>query len=168
MPKSGIITNTLGAIGDELKRDAKVVSSQVTGKQPRQNKQQPSNVVEQVESKEKPPTPAVKEFPTDDDRKSFLQDLYGPSTPVPNEKVAEQKAVDEQETAALRNRLHNETYYQPLIAPAKQQEERAAEKVEREKQEERWDLQKKEEKKPAPLAVKQGQQSAEVHRGVSG
>lgn len=70
-----------------------------------------------------------------------------------------------QKTAQLRQQLHSE-YYQQLTNPPKQQEERPAEKIEREKQEERWELQKKEEEKPEPLAIKREQGKAEKRPGA--
>ena len=68
----------------------------------------------------------------------------------------------------LRQELHNEVYYDPLVSPKKQQqEERPAEKVEREEMEEIQDLQKKEKEKPSQL-VQKTQQRVEKYPGVSG
>mgnify|MGYP001618472979 CR=1 FL=1 len=69
----------------------------------------------------------------------------------------------------LRQELHNEVYYDPLVNPPKPQreEERPAEKVEREEMEEIQDLQKKEKEKPPPL-VQRTQQRVEKLPGASG
>lgn len=69
----------------------------------------------------------------------------------------------------LRQELHNEVYYDPLVNPPKPQreEERPAEKVEREEMEEIQDLQKKEKEKPPPL-VQRTQQRVEKFPGASG
>lgn len=99
----------------------------------------------------------------------MVKDIYSPSNPnvkAPSKEQAE--AEDKAKLVSLRQKLHDEVYYQPLIAGQKAQEERPAEKVEREKVQEMQDLQKKEDKKPTPLAVQRAQQSAEKFRGVSG
>ncbi len=68
----------------------------------------------------------------------------------------------------LRQELHNEVYYDPLVNPPKsKEEERPAEKVEREEMEEIQDLQKKEKEKPPPL-VQRTQQRVEKFPGASG
>lgn len=68
----------------------------------------------------------------------------------------------------LRQELHNEVYYDPLVNPPKsKEEERPAEKVEREEMEEIQDLQKKEKEKPPPL-VARNQQRVEKFPGQSG
>jgi len=68
----------------------------------------------------------------------------------------------------LRKKLHDEVYYDPLINPKKpQEEERPAEKVEHEKQEEMINLQKKEKEKPPPI-VQKIQQRVEKFPGTSG
>jgi hypothetical protein len=114
--------------------------------------------------------------------KDFVKDLYGvkdetqvqsdsPDQAVASEQeqVKEQKkAEDQQEIARLRNKLHQETYYEPLVNPPKEEEERPAEKIEKEKKIEEQELQQKEAEKPAPLAVKRAQTSTETNRGVSG
>lgn len=100
----------------------------------------------------------------------MVKDLYAPSNPNVKAPSKEQSEAEKKARLAnLRQKLHNEVYYEPLIAGQKaQEEERPAEKVEREKVQEMQDLKKKEDKKPAPLAVQRAQQSAEKFRGVSG
>jgi hypothetical protein len=124
------------------------------------------------------------------DNTQFVKDLYGiqgkksssAQTTQANQtnnqqldstKVSEdqdpKKIEEKQKLAKLRQELHQEVYYDPLVNPKKEKpEERPAEKLEKEKQIEQMELQKKEEKKPAPLAVKRAQTSAEANRGVSG
>jgi hypothetical protein len=66
--------------------------------------------------------------------------------------VQEQLRKDREELKRLMDR-HNTSYYEPLVNPPKEKpQERAAERVERQVQEDRWELQKKEEKKPPPVA----------------
>ena len=68
----------------------------------------------------------------------------------------------------LRQQLHNEVYYDPLVNPPKpKEEERPAEKVEREEMKEIQDFQKKEKEKP-PLLVTRNQQRGEKFPGQSG
>ena len=99
----------------------------------------------------------------------LVKDLYAPSNPNVKAPSKEQSEADKKaKLANLRQKLHDEVYYQPLIAGQKAQEERPAEKVEREKKQEMQDLRQKEDKKPKPLAVQRAQQSAEKFRGVSG
>lgn len=101
----------------------------------------------------------------------LVKELYAPSKPQNNQNPAAKPQSETEEQAKLagvRQKLHDEVYYQPLIGRQKPQEERPAEKVEREKKQEMHDLQKKEAKKPPPIAVQRAQQSAEKFRGVSG
>ena len=132
-------------------------------------------------------------FQTDEDRIAFLKSLYGPSddlgskdsslAPVkkaqqPNQaqiikdedfekQIADKTPEEQQKLRALRKQLHDQ-YYQQLVNPPKQQEERPAEKVEKEKKIEMADLQKKQEEKPPPLAVVREQNKAEMFRGAAG
>lgn len=75
-----------------------------------------------------------------------------------------------QKIEKLKQELHQTTYYQPLINPQKQEEERPAAKIEKEKQqEEQKKLEEiKEEKKKEPLAVQRAKRTTEMFRGVSG
>jgi hypothetical protein len=102
----------------------------------------------------------------------LVKDLYAPSKPQSGQKpvVKPQSETEEKaKLASVRQKLHDEVYYQPLIQGQKsQQEERPTEKAEREKEQGLQDLQKKEAKKPAPIAVQRAQQTAEKFRGVSG
>lgn len=71
-----------------------------------------------------------------------------------------------QKMISLRMQLHKESYYDPTFNPVKQEaEEKPAEKVEREKKEERWELEEKEKKKPSPLAVKNERNRIESRAG---
>lgn len=105
----------------------------------------------------------------------FVKDLYRPSEKVPAEGEArpwrqtknEPEQTEEQKLSRLRQELHAK-YYQNLINPPKQKEEKPAEKVEREKNEERWELQEKEKKKPQPLAAQRAAQRTEKFPGASG
>jgi hypothetical protein len=126
---------------------------------------------------------------SDQERIDFLRDLYGKSdhnenssstysdgsksdlvkgalgmSEDPNKNLSPEEKM---KLEALRARLHNEKYYQPLINRPKQKEEPVVEKLEREEQMEVIEEQKKQEKKPGPLQnVKQGTGESVV--GVSG
>lgn len=114
--------------------------------------------------------------------KDIVKNLYGikddkknnsqqPSVQSPQQQVQNQdpaKSVeDKQKLAEARRQLHNEVYYDPLVNPKKPQEERPAEKVEKEKQEEMIELTEKKKKEP-PQLVKQAQQRVEKFPGRSG
>jgi uncharacterized protein YjbJ (UPF0337 family) len=105
----------------------------------------------------------------------LVKDLYAPSKPQNTQNLqdpslvkSQSKPEEQAKLASVRQKLHDEVYYDPLVNPAKPQEERPAEKVENEKKQEMTDLQQKEAKKPAPVAVQRAQQTAEKFRGVSG
>lgn len=102
--------------------------------------------------------------------KEFVKDLYKPGEKVQSgKKDASQKPEEtkEQKLAKLRQELHA-NYYQRLVNAPKPSEEKPAEKVEREKKEERWELEQKEKKKPPPLSVQRAAQKAEKYPGASG
>jgi len=68
----------------------------------------------------------------------------------------------------LRQQLHNEVYYDPLVNPPKpKEEERPAEKVEKEKMQNLKEDEQKKEEKPPPL-VQRTQQRVEKFPGASG
>jgi hypothetical protein len=142
--------------------------------------------------------PKQGQWRSDEERIKFLQDLYGktdqekqnPSeeksktkqtsanplvkseeSKQPSEfqeQIADKSPEEQKELIELRNQLHKEVYYDPLVNPVKKQEERPAEKVENEKKQEMMDLQKKEDKKPQPIAVVREQNKAEMFRGAAG
>jgi len=103
--------------------------------------------------------------------KEFVKELYKPKDDLnADERKNVQKSpeeTEEQKIAKLRQELHS-AYYQKLVNPPKANAEKPAEKVEREKKEERWELEEKEKKKPPPLAVQRGAQKAEKYPGASG
>lgn len=129
------------------------------------------------------------QWQSDEERVKFLKDLYGKSDPSassgqvkkdnlqasqnkqPGEfekQIADKSPEEQKELMQLRQELHKQVYYDPTFNPVKKQEERPAEKVENEKKKEMMDLQKKEDKKPQPLAVTREQNKAEMFRGASG
>jgi hypothetical protein len=127
-----------------------------------------------------------KQWQSDEERIKFLKDLYGRSDPSAGsgqaakneasdkkpsefqEQIAEKSPEEQKKLIELRNQLHKENYYDPTFNPVKKQEERPAEKVEQEKKQEMIDLQKKDAKKPPPLAVVREQNKAEQFRGAAG
>ncbi len=123
---------------------------------------------------------------SDADTKDIVNSLYGVND---NKKTSAQASTQNQQTSQtgdaaknptediekekklkeLRAQLHREVYYDPLTAPKKpQEEERPAEKVEKEKQQEMVELQEKEKEKPPPLVIQKTQQRVEKFPGSSG
>ena len=102
--------------------------------------------------------------------KEMVEDFYAPSTnPAQNMSSEEQEELDtQQKLIALRKQLHDEVYYDPLINPKKQEQERPADRIERQEKEEMQDLEQKEADKPPPIAVQRAQTTTEMNRGVSG
>ncbi len=126
----------------------------------------------------------------DQSTKDFVKDLYGAgkksqqsggnqasnpqaaSPQNPTNADLPKSPEEQQKLAEVRTNLqkrHDEFYYEPLVNPKKDKpEERPAEKVEIEKQQEMVDLQKKEEKKPPPLSIQRAQTKTEKFPGGGG
>ena len=106
--------------------------------------------------------------------KEMVKDFYAPSVSTSQFALEdEEKVQTEQKLQAVRQKLfqerHNEVYFNAVLnadAP-KQQEERPAEKVERQQME---DLQLEQDKKQneLPIAVVRGQTHTEITPGVAG
>ena len=136
----------------------------------------------------KKPTPEKKAggFQDDKDRVDFLKDLYGinkqkenpeqqqaqqqkppeqPKTPQEQEEIAE----TQRKLQAL-NQQHQDTYVKPTFErPPELEEERAAEKVEKEKEEdERKNLEVKKKKEQKPMDQMMAEQRVEKFRGAGG
>jgi len=108
----------------------------------------------------------------------LVKEFYAPSEDVPpasaQDKQKEQVET-QQKLVKLRQELHKETYYEPLIAyetkKPGQQEEAVAEKVEREEKEEeqkKMELEEKKAKEKQDIATSRAQRAVEANRGVSG
>lgn len=122
----------------------------------------------------------------DKDTQDFVKDLYGSSQKSPQNQVTNQPAAqsqnplnnlsqkspeDQKKLLDLQKKLHDEVYYQPLVNPPKPQEERPAEKIEREKEEEKMEqLQddQKKQKDDESVAAVRAQQRVEKYPGASG
>jgi len=99
------------------------------------------------------------------DQKSNKTSNQDPQQPEDNSPQGLEKKKKLEE---LRQQLHKEVYYDPLVNQKKpKEEERPAEKVEREEMQDLQDLQKKEKDKPPPL-VQKTQQRVEKYPGASG
>jgi len=153
-----VVQKTGKAVADSTSGVVKVAAGQVAGDS---NSQTEANA-------------AVSDQQTASDKAQtdeLVKELYAPSksqdSQIPVDKQQSEKDAQAKLTS-VRQKLHDEVYYQPLVNPQKPREERPAEKVEREKKQEMQDLQKKEAKKPPPIAVQRAQQTAEKFRGVSG
>lgn len=148
----------IGGVLNQLGQTAKKTVQQVV------NLPAASSEASEPKEEKKP----VKQWESDEERKKFLQDLYGKSdTPQPATQL-DKKPEEQKKLMELRQQLHKQNYYDPTFNPAKKQEERPAEKVENEKKKEMVDLQQKDAKKPPPLAVVREQNKAEQFRGASG
>ena len=104
--------------------------------------------------------------------KGVVKDFYAPSQnsgqpPLSKEQIEE---ADRAKIAQVKQQLHNEVYYDPLVKRSEEtqaQEERPAERVEREEMEDLQLEQKKAKEKP-DYAMQREQRRAEVKGGVSG
>lgn len=155
-----VVQKTGKAVADSASGAAKTAAGQIAGDSNGQAKDMASVSDKQIASDRAENDKLVKE-------------LYAPSQPQNGQNLPsaepQSKTEEQAKLANVRQKLHDEVYYEPLIHGQKaKQEERPAEKVEKEKKQEMADLQQKEAKKPAPIAVQRAQQSAEKFRGVSG
>lgn len=168
--KLGNLTKNFGKTAiDESKKTVQATVAQVglpTIETTKEQKEIPKNGHAPSNDTQKLVTKPDQQGKTDD---NFVKDLYGAangSLPLTPEQLAQQKTqtqvMDQQKMLQLRNQLHQSTYYQPLIARQKTQEEveRPADRVDRQQQEERWELQKKEEKKE-PIALTRAKNKTE-------
>lgn len=186
MDDTTILGATLGQLGQTAKQTIKQVvkipeemvadaGKQIGGSKP-------------VASAEDSSEPKQKQWQSNEERIKFLKDLYGKSDPSASsgqvkkddlqqpqskkpsefqEQIADKTPEEQKKLIELRQQLHKD-YYDKLVNPPKQQEERPAEKVENEKKLEMQDLQEKDAKKPPPLAVQREQNKAEMFRGAAG
>lgn len=137
----------IGAISDT----GKVAASQITGAQNKDTQDIVKSLYKESDGK-------ADQSP----KRSSDQGAQHPEDNTP-EAIDKKKKLQE-----LRQQLHNEVYYDPLVNPKKpQEEERPAEKVEKEKQEEMIELEEKKKKEP-PLLVQKTQQRVEKFPGASG
>ncbi|MGA2967641.1 MAG: hypothetical protein ABSD69_00510 [Candidatus Levyibacteriota bacterium] len=109
----------------------------------------------------------------------LVKEFYAPSEdqPAVNVKNPQQEQLEKQQKLAkLRQELHQETYYDPLIAYEKkkleqQEEGGAAERVEKQKKEEeqkKMQLEEKKAKETQDLATARAQRKTEANPGVAG
>lgn len=182
MTKSGILGDALDQLGGLAKQTGKAVVktpghlAQTAAKQVGVTPE-----TAEVQKGKEAPTPKQQQAVTEarkSQNQEIVSSLYAPSKETAQDPAAQtatavaeenpKKSPEEiQKIAQLKQQLHQTTYYQPLVTPPKQQEEKPAEKVEREKIE---DLQEKQEKqedevKKAPI---QQAQNIEKHRGAHG
>lgn len=126
-----------------------------------------------------PSQPGKTEASEEQATKEVVRGLYAPSEKQKDvsqsqkpedaefaKQIADKSPEEQQKLMVLRQKLHKE-YYEKLVNPPKPQEERPAEKVEKEKKKDLAELQKKEEKKPPPL-IQRARERVEKYPGVSG
>ena len=185
MNDDSILGKTLGQLGDIAKATGKQIVSGSSDMEEAVDKKLPvipdavseagNNTLENVSAERNKNT---EEFvkglygaPRDsekNDEKRYVSPGQKVQKPSEFEEQIKDKTPEEQKKLMqLRQQLHSQ-YYQNLVNPPKQQEERPAEKVEREKQEEMIDLQKKEQKKPKDLATRMASERVEKFPGASG
>lgn len=106
--------------------------------------------------------------------KEMVEDFYSPSDTTISANQQANAQAEEQQLAAVRQKLyqelHNEVYYNPLFAYEHNlnKTESKAEELERQKQQEMQALEQKEADKPPPLAVTRAQTHTEANPGVAG
>jgi hypothetical protein len=107
----------------------------------------------------------------------MVKEFYAPSDDTKNAaKNPQQEQLEKQQKLVkLRQELHKETYYDPLIAyetkKPQEEEEGAAERVEKLKKEEeqkKMQLEEKKVKETQDIATYKAQRAVEANRGVSG
>ena len=155
----------VSVIGSEVKNVAKVVQSQIAGVE--ENIEKPG-IQAQGQSDTK--------IPQEQDKTSFIKEMYGinkdqevPSKEQADAQGKEGKTEDAQKLQELRvlaQKLHKDTYYDPLVEKSKprEDEERPQERVERQEEEEKkedW-VKKQEEEKKAPVSVHRAQRTTEM------
>jgi len=82
--------------------------------------------------------------------------------------IKDKSPEEQKKLLELRNQLHKENYYDPTFNRPQKQEERPAEKIEKEKKMEAVVLEEKNKEKPPPLAVVRERNKAEMFRGAAG
>lgn len=190
MNDDNLVGGVLGKFGQTFGQAAKKVGQQVV-KIP---EEMAKDVAGQVVGSAKKNTDKSKasenkpQWTSDEERVKFLRGLYGKSdisqdqASNPNQnvkpldkkpgefekRILDKSPDDQKKLLELRQQLHKQVYYDPTFNPVKKQEERPAEKVEKEKKNEMQELQQKEAKKPQPLAIVRERNKAEMFRGVSG
>lgn len=168
----GALKKTLDVVADEAKKTGQVAKQQVTGVE----KEMGKKGEKQEAPKQAAPTPPTAEMPSTDD---IVKSFYAESKPKTPEEKKQQEIIEKaqkqhktpeeiQKLDSLRQQLHKDTYYDPTFNRTQQQEEeRPAEKVEREKMEDLQMEHEKKQKAPPPLAVSQAQ-NIEKNRGSAG
>ena len=159
------MSDNQGILGEILEQGASIVKQTV-----KQTAKLPSDLAKTAAGQVGGQTPSADEKATAE----FVKDLYGaddqsnkkPATTETQKGTEAQRVEKEQKIEKLRQELHSK-YYQRTFNPPKQQEERPAEKVEKEKREEMIDLQEKEKKKP-PVLVQRARERVEKYPGASG
>lgn len=162
MDDNGILGNALGQLGSI----AKTTGQQIV--------KIPEEMTKDLGVQVKGAKPQ-KQWQSDEERIKFLRDLYGPDKTVnplskkPTEfeaKIADKSPDEQKKLTDLRQQLHKQNYYDPTFNPPQKQEERPAEKVEKEKKIEMQELRQKEAEKPPPLAVQRVVQRIEKIPGA--
>lgn len=188
-----MIKNIIGEIGTEVLEQGGSLVKQTA----KQIAQTPSDLTKAAGSQVNPQAPQVQgegqktaqgavDTNEQQQNQDIVKSLYGatekpksqPSEPQKNTQESTQKLAEKypekspeeiQKMQQLRQQLHATTYYQKLTTPSKpKEEERPAEKVEKEKKMELIGEKEEEKKKPPPLAVERAQNKAERFRGVRG
>lgn len=164
--KVPVLGTIVEEVAEELKDTGKAIVKEV-GRVPGDSAQ---SIVSQAADIEAPQKEVEQSRAKDSEE--ITKHLYAKSsqnlTEVAPKELIEQKT--EEKKKAVREQLKkaaHASYYQGLVNRPKPQEERPAEKVEREKKEDRWKLEEKKAKEK-PIAVSRAQQSVEKYRGSAG
>lgn len=184
MSRTGVIGGFVDTLQEETEKGISTAKQQITGKTGQKQSQNDPVATQQAQQQplqtvgDSAVQPSVEaatnQQAQDDQTQQFVKDMYtsGTNAPELTDTQKQQKEQEEkQKLEQLRNKLHSD-YYQQLTNPQSvQQEERPAEKNEREDQEKTLELQKIEEeekKKELPTIVTKDMGTKEKLRGVSG
>ena len=106
--------------------------------------------------------------------REMVRDFYSPSDDFVQDNTQIAPVTEEQQLASVRQKLHqelhNKTYYEPLFAYEHNlnKMESKAEEMERNKEQDMQELEKKQADKLPPLAVRRAQTHIEVSPGIAG
>jgi hypothetical protein len=173
------VQNTVKSTASDV---AGSVSSQLGVKQeasPDAQAKTQTQVQGQTQNQAQPPTEnVVPQAASSTETKELVKEFYASSDDAPPVSLQDkQKAQTEaqQKLAKLRQELHQGTYYDPLIAyetkKPQDEEEGAAERVEKQEKEEeqkKMQLEEKKAKETQDIATSRAQRTTEANRGVAG
>ncbi|MGA2911823.1 MAG: hypothetical protein ABSE17_04320 [Candidatus Levyibacteriota bacterium] len=184
MDKNGMFGEMLEkgqqTVGNTVKSAVSDVAGSVAGQVGIKNEKNSGQQKPQVQQPTQPPAEnSAAQAASSQETMELVKEFYAPSDDVQatTAKNSQQEQVETQaKLTKLRQELHQETYYEPLIAyekkkPGQQEEEGAAERVEKQEKEEKqkkMELEQKKAKEEQDIATNRAQRATEANRGVAG